>query len=164
MTSKKKTPDDKSIYEKSVFENQQLFSVITVINDAHDDGIWSVIWTKNSNRIITGSLDDKIKICGDHYTLVTSLTGHLLGITSMSSSADGSDNQLRIWDLKLTIPSIIHIINAGPAEAWKVTFSPDGKYVATSNHSGSINIWHVASGTKKSTFESKGSFGMSINY
>jgi len=24
------------------------------------------------------------------------------------------DNQLRVWDLKLTIPSIIHIINAGP--------------------------------------------------
>jgi WD repeat-containing protein 61 len=149
-----------------------LYSVITVINDAHDDGIWSVIWTKNTNRIITGSLDDKIKIwSGDHFTLVTALTGHLLGITSLSSSGSGAefasvslDNQLRVWDLKLTIPSIIHIINAGPAEAWKISFSPDGKHIATSNHSGSVNIWHVISGTKKTTMQSKGSFGMSINY
>ncbi|ORX57924.1 WD40 repeat-like protein [Piromyces finnis] len=139
---------------------------------AHDDGIWSVVWSKNTNRIITGSLDDKIKIwSGDHYTLVTPLTGHLLGITSMSSSGTGSefasvslDNQLRVWDLKLTIPSIIHVINAGPAEAWQVAFSPDGKQIATSNHSGKINIWNVASGTKKTSIVSKGSFGMSISY
>jgi len=31
-----------------------------------------------------------LKRNGDHYTLVTSLTGHLLGIPSMSSSKNGA--------------------------------------------------------------------------
>lgn len=168
-----KTPiTPQSLATQVMVDSHQLYSVLSVINDAHDDGIWSVIWTKNSNRIITGSLDDKIKIWnGDHYTLVTSLTGHLLGIPSMSSSKNGAefasvslDNQLRIWDLKLSIPAIIHVVNAGPGEAWKVAFSPDGKYVATSNHSGGVNIWNASSGTKKTTLISKGTFGMSINY
>jgi WD repeat-containing protein 61 len=165
-----KNADKENVSSSSLFDQQ--YSLITVINDAHDEGIWSVIWTKATNRIITGSLDDKLKIWNsDHYTLASTLTGHSLGIVSLTTSQQGLefassslDNQFRIWDLKLAIPSIIHVINAGSAEAWKIAFSPDGKYIASSSHSGNINIWNAVTGTKKTTIITKGTFGMSITY
>jgi WD40 repeat protein len=49
-------------------------------------------------------------------------------------------------------------------EAWTVTFSPDGKHVATGSHAGEVNVFSVESGERVSKMESKGKFVMSVAY
>lgn len=36
---------------------------------AHLDSIWSVAWTKGTNRIITGSVDESVKVPTECYCL-----------------------------------------------------------------------------------------------
>jgi WD repeat-containing protein 61 len=45
-----------------------------------------------------------------------------------------------------------------------VSFSPDGKFIATGTHSGKINIIGVESGKKESVLDTRGKFIMSIAY
>jgi WD40 repeat protein len=65
------------------------FSVQKVIKDAHSDGIWSCSYTKR-NRLITGSVDDTIKIWNLENETSSILTGHQLGIVSVVSSPSGT--------------------------------------------------------------------------
>ena len=45
-----------------------------------------------------------------------------------------------------------------------MSFSPDGKFLATGTHSGKINIIGVESGKKESVLDTRGKFIMSIAY
>ena len=49
-------------------------------------------------------------------------------------------------------------------EVWAVTLSEDGQYLAATSSDGRINVWdNLADGAKIREFETKGSFGMSID-
>lgn len=53
---------------------------------------------------------------------------------------------------------------AGPGEIWAIALSEDGQYLATTSFDGRINVWDdLAGGAKIREFETKGSFGMSID-
>jgi WD repeat-containing protein 61 len=100
------------------------FSVLKTVPDAHEDAIWSLTWTNKSNRILTGSIDDTVKMwSGESAAHMRTLDGHNLGVTSVVSSANGVyaasaslDSQIRIWDVLQH--SLIKYIDAGPMEAW----------------------------------------------
>ena len=57
---------------------------------AHNDGIWSVCWTK-SNLIVTGSVDESVKVWNpDDLTQPKyHLKGHDLAVVSVAANADG---------------------------------------------------------------------------
>lgn len=100
------------------------FSVLKTVPDAHEDAIWSLTWTHKSNRILTGSIDDTVKMwTGDSVAPLRTLDGHNLGVVSVVSSSNGFyaasvslDSQIRIWDVYQH--SLIKYIDAGPMEAW----------------------------------------------
>lgn len=49
-------------------------------------------------------------------------------------------------------------------EIWAVVLSEDGQYLAATSFDGRINVWdNLADGSKIREFETKGSFGMSID-
>ncbi len=66
------------------------------------------------------------------------------------------DSQIRIWDVSQH--SLIKAVDAGPMEAWALSFSPDGRHFATGTHSGKINIWAAETGEKDRVLDAKGRF------
>lgn len=51
-----------------------------------------------------------------------------------------------------------------PGEIWAIALSEDGQYLAATSSDGRINVWDsLADGAKIREFETKGSFGMSID-
>lgn len=49
-------------------------------------------------------------------------------------------------------------------EVWAIVLSEDGQYLAATSFDGRINVWdNLADGAKIKEFETKGSFGMSID-
>ena len=59
---------------------------------------------------------------------------------------------------------VIHVFIL--VDAWTVSFSPDGKFIATGSYTGKINVFNVESGKPEANFLSdiKGKFTMSIAY
>ena len=51
-----------------------------------------------------------------------------------------------------------------PEKIWSIALSEDGQYLAATSFDGRINVWdNLANGAKIREFETKGSFGMSID-
>lgn len=52
------------------------------------------------------------------------------------------------------------------ADAWTVSFSPDGKNIASGSYTGKVNVFNLETGRKETNFQldSKGKFTMSISY
>ena len=49
-------------------------------------------------------------------------------------------------------------------EIWAIALSADGQYLAATSFDGRINVWDdLSDGAKIREFETKGSFGMSID-
>ncbi|KAH6587107.1 hypothetical protein BASA61_006408 [Batrachochytrium salamandrivorans] len=66
------------------------FQVVKVVNDAHDDGIWSVACSRRGSKFVTGSVDDTVKIWNtESMTLMHTLEGHQLGVNSVDISPNG---------------------------------------------------------------------------
>lgn len=141
-------------------------TVRKIHEEAHSDGIWSVDFT-HDNRIITGSVDELLKIWTSDLTLTSTLTSHKLGIISTVSHgstmcSSSLDSQIKIWDLLSN--SVVRTIEAGPVKSWTVAMAPDARYLATGAHDGAINTFVVESGLKDRVLETMGSFIMSVAY
>ncbi|KAL6714930.1 Ski complex subunit Rec14 [Lecanora helva] len=60
--------------------------------------------------------------------------------------------------------AVISIDENRAGEIWAIALSEDGQYLAATSYDGRINIWdNLADGAKIREFETKGSFGMSID-
>ena len=132
---------------------------------AHDDGIWCCAWSKfereNAEIVVTGSVDDKIKIwhCGrESLELRHTCEGHQLGVVSVDMNNDGSivassslDAMIRVWDIESG--KQIKTIDASPADAWTVSFAPDGKNLASGSYTGKVNVFNLDTGRKETNFQ-----------
>jgi WD40 repeat protein len=92
--------------------------------DAHDDAIWCATWVPNSNGLVTGSVDESVKIwtlldeqvpevVEDTHTYV----GHTLGVVSVAIDVTGTyaassalDSFIRIWNLQVTLVEILAVL------------------------------------------------------
>ncbi|KAI7848965.1 WD40-repeat-containing domain protein [Circinella umbellata] len=142
-----------------------------VRDDAHQDDIWDVAWSKNTNCIITGASDSSVKCWdGSSGELKYDLDGHVLSVVSVDTNNAGTravsasiDSTLCIWDLENN-GALVKTINATPVEAWKARFSPDGEFVACGSHNGDINLYSIESGDKVSSFATKQKFVTTTAY
>jgi len=52
------------------------------------------------------------------------------------------------------------------ADAWTVSFSPDGKNIASGSYTGKVNVFNLETGKKENNLQvdTKGKFTMSISY
>ncbi|KAI8340147.1 WD40-repeat-containing domain protein [Chlamydoabsidia padenii] len=138
---------------------------------AHDGGIWCVDWSRHTNFVASGSIDNNIKIWdGLSGELLWTLTGHTLGVISVSFSSDGKrlvsssiDSTLRVWNME-DEGACIQKIDVQPVEAWSARFHPDGRMVATGSYDGHINVYDIESGEKVTSLTTKNSFIMCTVY
>lgn len=139
------------------------------MDNAHEDGIWSVVWT-SKNKIISGSVDEIVAVRADDLTLTHQFPDHLMGVVGVSCSASGSlaaassiDCKIRLYDLDAG--RLQSTIECGPVECWTCAVSPDGRFVAAGSYSGNVNVWEV-SGTKVATlacaFRDAAGFAMDV--
>ncbi|PAA46908.1 hypothetical protein BOX15_Mlig019646g1, partial [Macrostomum lignano] len=143
-----------------------MYSVKYRQENAHDESIWSVAWAKpdRTDFLVTGSLDDRVKVWRwsvDHCELLHTLEGHHLGVISVDTSRDGTlaasldgrtDSNLGPTERKQA-----RFIDAGSVDAWTVSFSPDGKLLATGSNVARVNLFEVSSGNKVTTLTQRAS-------
>lgn len=129
----------------------------------------------------------------DELKLRWTLEGHQLGVISVDINPTGTvaassslDSHIRLWDLE--VGQQMRSIDAGPGidaaegggkpcpikanpvffrrkvDAWTLTFSPDGKFLASGSHSGKINLFRVEDGKKETSMDTRGKFTLSIAY
>jgi WD40 repeat protein len=130
----------------------------------HKERIWSVAFSPNGQRIVTGSADQTAKVW-DVATGKQQLTlkGHRGWIWSVAFSPDGlriatagGENTARVWDA-LTGTNVVIIKGYTSAAFYSVAFSPDGQRVVTGGADGTAKVWD--SGTGRELLALKGHNG-----
>mmetsp|Transcript_22951 Transcript_22951/g.58651 ORF Transcript_22951/g.58651 Transcript_22951/m.58651 type:complete len:315 (-) Transcript_22951:284-1228(-) len=121
--------------------------------DAHDEGIWSAAWIPNSNRLLTGSVDESVKAwdASDALKFEHTYQGHTLGVIAVTVSASGTraassalDSVIRVWDLEQH--ATIALIETASTETWSITFSPATDRLQLATAAGArqgIVLWDV---------------------
>lgn len=76
---------------------------------AHDEGAWSCAWVPGSNRLLTASVDESVKVWEDTpegLKFQHTYQGHSLGVVSVATSSNGQyaassalDSYVRVWSL-----------------------------------------------------------------
>ena len=145
-----------------------MMAVAKHVAEAHEDGIWTCAWTKQGH-IVTGSVDECCSVW-DANTLEQKKTfkKNLLGVVSVVSNSDGKtvatssiDSVLRFWNPLSESSEPVGFIDAGPVEAWTLSFHPDDKTVISGTQKGTVNVWDVESCQKTQSF--KGSSGEGVD-
>jgi WD40 repeat protein len=101
--------------------------------EAHEEGIWSSTWIPGTSRLLTGSVDESVKVWEDtpegQLKFVHTYQGHTLGVVSVATDASGEyaassalDSYVRVW--RLSDHTTAAMIEAATTETWSVAFSP----------------------------------------
>lgn len=183
--------------DDALFPFNLQYSLLHKQEFAHEESIWCVAWgqtrtideksdnemrdgdtqDKNvgelNNFIVTGSLDDTVKIWDvkdKRLELQQQLSGHSLGVVSVAVSNDGQkiassslDSGLCIW--KTETGQLLNQAALGPVDIWTVAFSPDDKYVISGSHDGKISLYDVETAKPEQVLDPQnGKFTLSIAY
>lgn len=87
------------------------------VDDAHEDAVWCVAWAPGGRSLVTGSVDESVKVWDVAAAAATpgaaspepthTYTGHTLGAVSVAVDATGEhaassslDSFVRVWSLK----------------------------------------------------------------
>lgn len=60
--------------------------------EAHEQGVWSATWIPNSSKLMTGSVDESVKVweeSPDAFKFVHNYQGHTLGVISVVVNSTG---------------------------------------------------------------------------
>eukprot|EP01132_Coremiostelium_polycephalum_P006084 gene6084-7581_t len=125
----------------------------------HKYPVTSVCFSDSSDQLITGGIDNVIRIFDIRMEeVMISLTGHSDTITGMSVSKDGSylvsnamDNTLRIWDIRPFAPTnrCTKILQGAQhnfeKNLLKCAWSPEGSMVAAGSSDRLVYVWESSS-------------------
>ena len=96
-------------------------------------------------------------------------------LLSIALASSGLDGHIKIWDIETG--AFIKNIDGGPSnvytpsipipplhlvDVWTIVHTPDGRYLATGSHGGKINLYEVDTGTKFTSFDTRGKFTLSV--
>lgn len=126
--------------------------------EAHDDGVWSASWVPNTNRLLTGSVDESVKVwedTADNLKFVHTYQGHTLGVVSVVVNSTGEyaassalDSVIRVWNLN--DHNTAALIETASTETWSITFGPqtDALHLATAGGTrGCVVLWRIGQET-----------------
>jgi len=120
----------------------------------HGDGLWTVAWSPDGRRLLTGSEDRTARIWDAwRGAEVAVLRGHEDGLLDVAWSPDGRrvatvsrDRTLRVWGAGGGAPRLTVTHDARlRALAW----SPDGSLLACAAEDGTARIWDAAGGAAR---------------
>ncbi|CAE7083023.1 unnamed protein product [Rhizoctonia solani] len=122
--------------------------------EGHTDQVWSVSFSPDSTRLVSGSHDETICVWDVERgkTVIGPLEGHTGWVHSTSFSPDGAqiiscsfDGTIRLWDTR-SGGMINEPYQAHTGGVWSVAFSPRGTYVASGGNDNAIRLWDLRTG------------------
>jgi len=133
----------------------------------HDDTIWSMSYSPDGTRIVSGGKDKTVRIWNAATGAeISTLRGHgdwpeypeFSPVSSVAFSPDGEhvvsgsyDYTVRIWNAEtgaeaMTLDGHSYLVN-------DVAFGPDGKRFASVSSDGTIRVWDAATGSELLTLQ-----------
>ncbi len=125
---------------------QSSWPALPVAWTGHAGLIWSVIYSPNGARIVTGSFDETIRIWDAETGAMVGepLTGHNGWVISVAYSPDGqyiisgsSDRTIRIWDAVTGAP-VSYPLEGHTEEVWSIAYSPDCQHIISGSNNCTI--------------------------
>ena len=116
----------------------------------HTHFVRSVVYSPDGRYIVSGSLDETIRIwdASTQLQIGKPLTGHTNSVRSVAYSPDGrhivsgsGDNTIRIWDV-LTQRQIGNPLTGHTNSVTSVAYSPDGQHIVSGSADRTIRIWN----------------------
>lgn len=153
------------------------YSVLQKKDNAHADAIWACTWVKsektNENLIITGSLDDMVKVWtwdeDKQIQLKHTLEGHCLGVISLAANKEGTllatnalDATVKFWDLETGEET--NVMESHDQHAWKVAFSPDSRLVAIGTQNSTVSLFEVETRKMVGELDNPGKYIMALAF
>ena len=129
--------------------NQISWPSINSILQGHAEGVTSVAFSQDGKYIISGSLDNTIRLWNAQTGKLVSdpFEGHTHWVTSVAFSPDGKyivsgsrDKTIRIWDAQ-TGKLVSNAFEGHTNWVTSVAFSPDGKYIVSGSDAQTIRMW-----------------------
>jgi Tol biopolymer transport system component len=125
----------------------------------HRGSVWSVAFSPDGKRMVTGSSDNTARVwdLSGATPTATVLEGHRGSVSSVAFSPDGkrvvtgsSDNTARVWDLSGATPAAT-VLEGHRGSVNRVAFSPDGKRVVTGSEDNTARVWDLSGATPAAT-------------
>ncbi len=117
--------------------------------EGHKDAVLSVAWSKDSNRLLTGSYDHSARLWDVKDGSSKEYLGHDWWVWSASFSPDeqriataSQDGSVIIWDVQSDVPGPAFTGHEGPVLS--ASFSPDGETIASGGYDGRVMQWNPA--------------------
>ncbi|PLB44065.1 WD40 repeat protein [Aspergillus steynii IBT 23096] len=145
-------------------------------DDAHPIDIFSLAVTDTQVLSASGASALKVHSTADpEFPLVQSIDGaHKAGCHHVVTNGNGSravsvgfGGEIKVWDCHngaWSQDKAVSVGSTGSAEAWAVSLSQDGQYLAGVSQDGHIKVWDLSSnGEQIRDYETKGSFGTCLD-
>lgn len=97
---------------------------------AHDEGVWATAWVPGHHQLLTGSVDESVKLWAvgeDKLEALHTFTGQALGVISLDVDATGAyavssslDSCVRVFGLE--DKSLKYMVERQPTESWEAGF------------------------------------------
>ena len=115
----------------------------------HQDGVTSVAFSPDGSKIVSGSIDDTIRLWDrEGNPIGEPFRGHEDAVSSVAFSPDGRyivsgshDDTIRLWDLEGN--SIGQPFRGHEDDIRSVGFSPDSRYIVSGSNDGTVRLWQV---------------------
>ncbi|KPA17571.1 WD-40 repeat-containing protein [Candidatus Magnetomorum sp. HK-1] len=129
----------------------------------HSNIVYSVSFSPDGNKIVSGSYDDTIKVWDVHSgRLLDTFNGHSNTVYSVNFSPDGNkivsgssgDYKIKVWDVH-SGKLIISLSNYHNNNVRSLSFSPSGKYLVCSLSNEKLILWDLVHLKQTSIFKAK---------
>jgi WD40 repeat protein len=125
---------------------------------AHKGAAYGIAFSPDGKRVVTagGFGEDSVKVwdAANGHSLRT-IRGQVGDVPCVAFHPDGrhvaaAGSAVRVWDTE-TDPEVLTFHGQTPWPIWRMAFSPDGKYLATTDRAARVGVWDPTTGREALT-------------